>query len=468
MNIVWTIAAFLLALGPLVIFHELGHYAVARACGVKVLRFSVGFGRPLVKWIRGRDKTEWVLSAIPFGGYVAMLDERETHGTPIADSDLPRAFNRQHVLKRIAIVAAGPLANLLLAVLLYAGIDMVGVDEPRAIFAAPEAGSPVAETGIAVPFEAVALDDEPVRSLVDLRWRLLKTGVDHGSAKLELRTLDPSTPSPTSPGATTTRTTTIDLGRLETRDLESDFLSKLGLTPLRARPSIRDIADPSGPAALAGLRRGDHVVAVDGRKVDDVDTLQRLIAAAPGRPLALTIERDGRELVTSVTPAASANPSTPAGNESKAIGRIGVQLRAQMQTVAVRYGPVDAIVHGARQTWDLCTFSLRMIGKMLSGEVSLKNISGPVTIADYAGQSARLGPLAFISFVAFISISLGVMNLLPIPMLDGGHLLYYSAEIARGRPPSERFLEWSQRVGMFLLAGLMVVALFNDFTRLLS
>ncbi len=462
MNIAWTIAAFLLALGPLIVFHELGHYAVARACGVKVLRFSVGFGRPLVKWVRGRDGTEWVLSMIPFGGYVAMLDERETHGVPIPEAELPRAFNRQHVTKRIAIVSAGPLANLLLAVLLYAGINMVGVDEPRALFAPPEAGSSVAETGIAAPFEVVEIDGDPLRSLVDLRWRLLKVGVDHGTAELELRGFDTATSAPV---ANQTRKVTVDLGRFETKDFEGDFMSKIGLTPLRPRPTIRDIADPVGPAATAGLKRGDRIVSVDGRAIDDVDSLQHLIAAAPGRALSLVVERDGAMLSTSVTPVASAG----AGEQgAPAIGRIGVLLRAQMQTVMVRYGPIDALVHGVSQTWDLCAFSLRMIGKMLSGEVSLKNISGPVTIADYAGQSARLGPLAFISFIAFISISLGVMNLLPIPMLDGGHLLYYSAEIVRGRPPSERFLEWSQRAGMFLLAGLMVVALFNDFVRLLS
>lgn len=456
MNIAWTIAAFLLALGPLVVFHELGHYTVARLCGVKVLRFSVGFGRPLVKWVRGRDRTEWVLSLIPFGGYVAMLDERETHGAPIPAEDLPRAFNRQHVAKRIAIVAAGPLANLILAVLLYAGINMVGVDEPRALFAPPDAASAVGRTtGIAGPFEVVAIDGQPLRSIVDLRWRLMKIGVDRGSASLEVRGLGGASDA--------TRIVPLDLTGFETKDLETDFMEKLGLALLRPHPTIREIADPAGPAAVAGLKRGDRVVSVDGRPIDDVDSLQRLIGGSPARPLVLGIERDGRTLSTTVTPAGAAGP-----NGGPTIGRIGVQLRAQMQTVLVRYGPLEAIVHGASQTWDLCVFSLRMIGKMVSGEVSLKNISGPVTIADYAGQSARLGPLAFISFVAFISISLGVMNLLPIPMLDGGHLLYYSAEIVRGRPPSERFLEWSQRAGMFLLAGLMVVALFNDFVRLLA
>ena len=454
MNIAWTIAAFLLALGPLIVFHELGHYTVARLCGVKVLRFSVGFGRPLVKWVRGRDRTEWVLALIPFGGYVAMLDERELqNGTTIAAADLPRAFNRQHVAKRIAIVAAGPVANLLLAVLLYAGINMVGIEEPRALFAAPAGDSAVAEAGIEAPFEVLELDGEPLRSLVDLRWRLLKIGVDHGSVKLLVHGLDPSVGS--------NRIVAIDLSRYEAKDFEGDFMQKLGLVPLRPRPTIREIVDPDGAAARAGLRAGDRIVTVDGRSIADVDSLQKMISAAPGKPLALTVDRAGEVLATSVTPLATKG-TTPA------IGRIGVQLRAQIQTVLVRYGPIDALAHGVSQTWDLCTFSLRMIGKMLSGEVSLKNISGPVTIADYAGQSARLGPIAFISFIAFISISLGVMNLLPIPMLDGGHLLYYSAEIVRGRPPSERFLEWSQRAGMFLLAGLMVVALFNDFVRLLS
>ncbi len=451
MSIVWTIVAFLATLGPLIVFHELGHYTVAKLCGVKVLRFSVGFGRPLVKWVRGRDRTEWVLSAIPFGGYVAMLDERETR-VEIPEEELPRAFNRQKVWKRIAIVAAGPLANLLLAVLVYAGVNMIGVDEPRALFSTPTAASPMAAAGIHRPFEVTAFDDTPVRSLVDLRWRLLKTGVDHGAALLQVRPLDEPN------GAA--RAVTLDLSGFETKDLEGDFLQKLGLVPSRPKPTIRDIAEPRGPAAQAGLLAGDRIVAIDGKAVDDVDALQRTIAAAPGRALRLAVDRNGTQLETSVTP--QPVPGSPA------VGRIGVQLRGQMETVLVRYGPIDAIAHGFGQTWDLCVFSVRMIGKMLSGEVSLKNISGPVTIADYAGQSARLGPMAFISFIAFISISLGVMNLLPIPMLDGGHLLYYFAEIVRGRPPSERFLEWSQRAGMFVLAGLMVVALFNDFVRLLS
>ena len=461
MNIAWTIAAFLLALGPLIVFHELGHYTVARLCGVKVLRFSVGFGRPLVKWVRGRDRTEWVLALIPFGGYVAMLDERELqNGAVIAEADLPRAFNRQNVMKRIAIVVAGPLANLLLAILLYAGVNMVGVDEPRALFAAPPSGSSVAAAGIGTPFEVAAIDGERLRSMVDLRWHLLETGVDHGTVVLRVHGVDQP--------VGTTRNVAIDLGRLETKDFDGDFMAKLGLVPLRPHPTIRDIADRSGPAAVAGLEAGDRIVQVDGAPVDDVDTLQRLIAASPGKPLAMTVNRAGTVVATTVVPAPFTAPAGVNGAAPATIGRIGVQLGARSETILVRYGPIDALVHGASQTWDLCTFSLRMIGKMLAGEVSLKNISGPVTIADYAGQSARLGPIAFISFIAFISISLGVMNLLPIPMLDGGHLLYYSAEIVRGRPPSERFLEWSQRAGMFLLAGLMVVALFNDFMRLMS
>lgn len=455
MKIIWNIVAFIVALGPLIVFHELGHYTVARLVGVKVLRFSIGFGKPLLRWVRGRDRTEWVLAAIPLGGYVAMLDERELRDDIVVDpADLPRAFNRQHVAKRIAIVAAGPFANLLLAVMLYAGLNMYGIEEPRALFAPPPAGSSIAETGVSTPFEAVALDGEPLRSMVDLRWRLLKVGVDQGSVALTVRGIGQP--------ADATRTATLDLGRFETKDFEGDFMQKLGLVALRPRPTIREIVDPEGPAATAGLKADDRVLAVDGAPIDDVDALQHVIAASPGKRLAVRVERDGTVLTTSLTPVTTG--AAPASGGA-APGRIGVLLKSRAETVLVRYGPLDAVAHGVSQTWDLCAFSLRMIGKMVVGDVSLKNISGPVTIADAARQSAELGPVFFISFLAFISISLGVMNLLPIPMLDGGHLLYYSAEIARGRPPSERFLEWSQRVGMFLLASLMVVALFNDFMR---
>ena len=453
MNVIWTIAAFLLALGPLIVFHELGHYAVARACGVKVLRFSVGFGRPLVKWVRGRDQTEWVLSLIPFGGYVAMLDEREsTPDRPIDPRDLPRAFNRQHVAKRIAIVAAGPVANLLLAILLYAGLNMSGIVEPKAIFSTPEAHSSLAEAGIDAPFEVVAMDGDELRSMVDLRWRLLKLGIDRGSTQLRVRSLGASSDA--------TRLVTVDLARLDAKDFEADFMPKLGMSLQRANPTIGEVSDPLGPAARAGLKRGDRIVAIDGKPTDDVDTFRQAIATAYGRTLSMTVERDGQTLTLAVTPALAPNTTST--------GMIGVLPLGQFQSVEVHYGPIDALAHGATQTWDLGVFSLRMIGKMITGQVSMKNISGPLTIADYAKKSAQLGLAAFVSFVAFISISLGVMNLLPIPMLDGGHLLYYSAEIVRGRPPSERFLEWSQRAGMFLLAGLMVVALFNDFVRMLS
>ena len=447
----WTVVAFVLALGPLIVLHELGHYTVARLCGVKVLRFSIGFGRPLFRWVRGRDRTEWVVSAIPLGGYVAMLDEREVDGAPIPAADLPRAFNRQPVAKRMAIVVAGPLANLLVAVLLYTGLNVIGIDEPKAVFSTPEASSELARVGIDAPFEAVALDGDALRSVVDLRWRLLKIGIDHGTASLQVRRAD---------GVGPTRTVDVDLGRLETREFENEFMSKLGLQLLLRQPGIGEVSDPKGRAAAAGLRAGDRIVSIDDRPVDDVETFRRILAAAPERKLAMTVDRAGSELRVDVTPAAS--------NTNPSIGVIGVFPTGRSERVKVRYGPVDAVVRGASQTWDLGVFSLRMIGKMLAGQVSLKNISGPVTIADYAKQSLDLGPLFFINFIAFISISLGVMNLLPIPMLDGGHLLYYSAEIVRGRPPSERFLAWSQRAGLFLLGSLMVVALFNDFLRKLS
>jgi len=449
MTILIAIGAFAAALGPLIIFHELGHYFVARLCNVRVLRFSIGFGRPLFKLILGADRCEWVVAAIPLGGYVAMLDEREAQAGDFSEEELSRAFNRQSVWARIAIVVAGPLTNFIVAILLYAVVFMHGVSEPRAIFAEPPPQSIAAHAGIGSGDEAVAVDGTPVTSLVSLRFRLIGDAVDTRDAQLTLANPDGGR-----------RTVILDFSKVAPLTAESDLLSDIGLTVL-VPPPVLESVDAHGAAEAAGLKAGDRIVAVDGEPVAGFNQFVDRIKASPAKPLILAVERHNQVADVQITPQ---EQSDAAG---KPYGAIGVHLVGPPMSV-VRYGPLDSVLHGAVRTWDMTRFSAQMLGKMVRGRLSLKNLNGPVTIADYAGQSARLGLGIFLTFIAFYSISLGLMNLLPIPMLDGGHLLYYLVEIIQGRPPSERFLEMSQRAGMAVLACLMSVALFNDFSRLLS
>ena len=449
MTLLTTLLAFAVTLGILIVIHEYGHYWVAQRCGVKVLRFSVGFGKPVLRWVRGPDRTEWTLSALPLGGYVRMLDERDPECQPIAPADLARAFNRQPVGKRMAIVLAGPLANLLLAVGVYWFLNVIGVFEPAAQLGRPVAESVAARAGVAPGEFAKAVDGEPVRSMNELRWRLIQR-LGASDVVLELE----------SPGGAS-RETVIDLAGLNPDELEGDILRKLGLVPYLSPPKVMKLVT-GGAAEVAGLREGDVIVAAGGRPIDSARELIEVVRAAPGRAVELGVERAGGVVRIAVVPHAVQS------EDGQTFGRIGAELNDRAPMEKVQYGPVEGLRLAVGRTVETVSFSLKMLGKMVVGEASWKNLSGPVTIADYAGQSARVGLASYLGFLALVSISLGVLNLLPIPMLDGGHLLYYLIEVIKGSPPAEWVVEWGQRAGIAVLVGLTLLALFNDIARLLT
>jgi len=453
MTLLHTMAAFIVALGVLIVVHEYGHYVVARLCGVKVLRFSVGFGRPLVTWRRGRDRTEWVIAAIPFGGYVKMLDEREA---PVAPHEAVRAFNRQGVLKRLLIVAAGPAFNFLFAIAVYAGLYMVGVPEARPVLAEPPAATLARAAGVHAGDRVRAVDGRPIATWQELRWQVLQAALQREPLQIELINARDQI-----------STVTLDLSGYAPEEVESDVLERIGLRLYR--PALAPVLGQvmAGSAAeRAGLKVGDRVTHIDGRPIATWNDLVREVRRRPGQPARLRIARGELSLALQVT------PEEVAANGER-IGRIGAAPEippdhAQRIFVQVRHGPLDSVRHAIAKTWEISVFSLRMLGKMLLGEVSWKNLSGPVTIADFAGQSAQLGWMPYLTFLALISISLGVLNLLPIPPLDGGHLMFYVVEVLKGSPASDRAIEFGQRVGIALLLVLMAFAFYNDLTRLFA
>ena len=452
-NFLYYLAAFAVVLGVLIVVHEYGHYRVARLCGVKVLRFSVGFGRPLWQRRSGPDATEWAIGIFPLGGYVKMLDEREA---PVAPEELHRAFNRQSVWRRSAIVAAGPGANFLLALVIYWGIFWHGTNELRPVVGTPVAASAAAAAGFEIGERILRVGDTSVLTWEDVRWHLLQRAVDESSADLEV--INPQR-------EITVRR--LDLSGIRQSGWEGDAFERLGLTFYRPKvpPVIGKVVGGS-VADLAGMRAGDRVEAIDGEPVEAWSQVVRTVRESAGRSLDIDVVRDGHSLRLRMTPELHEE-------KGRRFGRIGVAvrengLRREELTVRVAHGPFEALGRAARETWDKSAFSLVMLGKMVTGEVSWRNLSGPVTIADYAGQSAKLGLEYYLKFMALVSISLGVLNLLPIPILDGGHLLYYVVEIVRGGPVSEKAMEIGQQIGMALLLMLMAFAFYNDINRLVS
>ena len=446
MNFIQTVLAFLLALGPLIIFHELGHYTVARLCGVKVLRFSVGMGK--VVWSRrfGKDQTEWAVSVLPLGGYVKMLDSRDEQAPAMSEADLKREFTRQTVWRRIAIVAAGPVANFILAIAVFGGLFMYGVEEPGTRLRAMSENTPAYQAGLRGGDVIVGVDGAKVSAWSDLRWELVRAVVDKREVRLEAQGPGGGRFSAILPASV-----------LAGLDIESDVLARLGMGLARPKPVLEEVM-AGGAGERAGLKAGDLITAVDGKPINDGIDFIDVVRPSGGRSLSITGLRGGREFTLAVTPELD-----PSGK----YGMLKVRPALMPELVTVSAGPFGALAKAARKTWEIGALQLKMIGKMITGEASWKNVTGPITIADYAGQTARLGPMVFLAFIASVSISLGVMNLLPIPVLDGGLLLYYSLEVLTGRPLPERIGEFAQRAGLGLLVMLMALAVFNDVVRLL-
>lgn len=448
MGILHTVVWFLIALSVLVVVHELGHYLVARLAGVKVLRFSVGFGKTLLMRRFGRDQTEWAVCVLPMGGYVKMLDERE--GAVPAD-ERHRSFNRASVGWRIAIVLAGPIANFLLAIVFFWVLFMHGIPALRPMIAQPQSNTPAAIAGLAAGDEIIQVDDTEIQSFQDLGLALLRAGVAGQPVKLELK------------GG---RTAHLETRGMQTDDLEQDTLPSLGIT--RFDPPIPPVFGTlieNSVAAKAGLLPGDRLISANGQALHSWQDWVKLVRQNPERVVNVEVERQGVKRLLRLTPAATKEGTLT-------VGKIGAAPQIDKAALAglltkVRYGPLDALWQGTKKTWTMSVFTLEMMGRMVMGQVSMKNLSGPLTIADFAGQSAALGWVSFIGFLALISVSLGVLNLLPIPLLDGGHLMYYICEVFTGRPVSDRLMELGSRVGLTALLLLTSFALYNDLQRLI-
>lgn len=441
-----TLLAFALAIGVLVTFHELGHYSIARLCGVKVLRFSVGFGRVLARRVDKRG-TEWVLSAIPLGGYVKMLDDPEPSAPPEQGAE---AFNRKPLSQRAAIVLAGPIANLLLAALLYTALNLAGTQEPVPFLAQPPAATMAAQAGVQAGDKIVAVNDEPVRSWNEARWLLLDVLSSGGMAELRVETAR---------GIQAVRV--MQIARAAIGPENEDPMARAGLALAMPSPRIAQVMSGSA-GEEANLREGDVIIAVGELEQPSTTAFIQEIQRHPETPVAVTVLRDDAPLTVRAVPRAETDET---GSLS---GKLGVMLQSSPPMTDVSYGLVDSVLRGIDRTGQTVWFSLKMMGRMVTGDVSLRNVSGPVTIADYAGQTARIGLAAYIGFLALISVSIGVLNLLPIPMLDGGHLMYYALEALRGKPVPEKWQETGQRIGIGVLAALMSLAFFNDFSRLFT
>lgn len=434
--------ALIVTLGLLVTFHEAGHFLVARLSGVRVLRFSVGFGKPIWSTFDRRG-TEFAVAAIPLGGYVRMLDEREPGAVPFERRPGDVSYNDLSVGWRMAIAAAGPLANFLLAVLVYWALFVVGSVTPAPLLGEPPEGSPAAQAGVTPGHEIVAVDGTRTRSWQEVNMALAARLGESGEIRLTTR----------QPGTEAAREVRLSVQSWHRGEDEPDLLGSLGLVPTLP-PLVGEVLS-DGPAARAGLQRFDRIVAVDGKPVASWTDWVKVVQQAPDRPLDVEIARDGRRVSLTLRPEAQTGANGT-------IGYVGVAPYMN----EIRYGPLESVPRSLAETWDKTALTLGLLGKMVTGDVSMKNLSGPITIAKVAGDSARTGYRFYFGVLALLSISLGVLNLLPIPILDGGHILFCAAEAATGRPVSERAQAVGTQIGLFLVAGLMMLALYNDISRL--
>jgi regulator of sigma E protease len=451
-----TVLAFVLTLGLLIVVHEFGHYRVAVACGVQVLRFSIGFGRVLWRRQSSADGTEFVVCALPLGGYVKMLDEREG---PVNPHDLGRCFNRKSLPQRVAIVAAGPLANLMLAVVLYSAANWIGLEEPKALMGAPVAGSLAEGAGLragdwARSWSSDGTQWHEIRSLADLRWEVTQAVVR----------AEPMHLSVSNAQGRNERRLVLALDTVGVSQVDAKLMQRVGLGVAFSEPVLGEVKS-GGAAQRAGLRAGDRVLSIDGVPIVEAagvrDAIRGNGRGATSAAMRWRVDRAGQILELRVEPVVTMEAGQP-------VGRIGAYPGQPPELVTVRYGALEGLTRGASRTWEMSTLTLKMMGKMLIGEASLKNLSGPLTIADYAGQSARLGLAYYLGFLAVVSVSLGVLNLLPLPILDGGHLMYYLFEGVTGRPVSELWLDRLQRGGVAIMLMMMSLALYNDVARFLG
>ncbi|MGE0385881.1 MAG: RIP metalloprotease RseP [Gammaproteobacteria bacterium] len=444
------VLSFLVALGVLITVHEYGHFWAARRCGVRILRFSIGFGRPLFMRRFGPDRTEFVVAAVPLGGYVRMLDEREGE---VAAEDLPRAFNRQPLSARAFVVAAGPAANFLLAIVAFWCMYMVGVTDLAPIVGKVETDTIAAEAGLRAGDRIEAVDGRKTPTWGSVSQAALAAIVEQRAVELEVQ----------SPGGT--RTLRLDLARVHVDEIaQGSLFERMGMMPQRPYlPAVIGEVLPASAAERAGLRAGDRVLSADGRPVEDWNDWVDYVRARAQQAIRIEVERAGARVPLDVVPERAEG----------GIGRIGAAVERPehiepLQTGVERYGPLAAVGPALHKTWEMSAMTVRLIWRMLRGDASVRNLSGPISIAQFAGDSASIGASAFAFFIGTVSVSLFVLNLLPVPILDGGHLLYYLIELVRRRPLSEASQAWGQQVGLVVLVGLMGLAFYNDILRLIG